>query len=184
MQKNSLPRWRTLTEEQKLSEVKAAIEDRGNYTTMSEQFGVSRGAIAKFCMNNGLKTIDAQRRQKGSVQFVTPKMRAAREKARGKPNYFTSPKRFNDRGYKPAPESVVKPPQPVDGQPVQVEGMLCVHFLDRQTGQCAYPLWGLERNPPVSAQLVCGLPVHDDSPYCSGHHSRCYYPASRRDEDK
>lgn len=53
-----------------------------------------------------------------------------------------------------------------------------IHFIDRQHGQCAYPLWGNAER----LGNVCGKPVDAASPFqfCSGHAACCLVAVRER----
>jgi hypothetical protein len=67
---------------------------------------------------------------------------------------------------------------PLGGAGALSKGVL---FGEAKSTQCAYPLWGPEKptGGVVVAKYICGQPTTrradgGPSPYCAGHHARCF----------
>lgn len=44
-----------------------------------------------------------------------------------------------------------------------------VLFMDREQGQCAFPLWPTHGETPYNEKRCCGMPTSDNASYCHYH---------------
>lgn len=150
--------WTEMTKEQRVEAIRPLWMRGDSAGMIAREFGVTRSVIIGLVHRN-LKGIrpgqpsSSLRRRRSPSPPLAPSLNSMKPRPVGRPRKDSPPPL-------PRPAPIVVADLPQTGT---------VDFLDRRSGQCAYPMWPATE----SIGLCCGRPASEGSSYCPEHHRLC-----------